>query len=233
MSGSTRASSPSSKTCAWRSTTRSSVLVWTRSPSTGVWSKPPAVVKPPGNHRLTGENKVPHVPPWSTPSGCPSAASWPTRTATTRSCWNPLEHLARFDHGLGFSLPEHITVHLDAGYDSHKTRERLAVLGCEGRISTKDAPLQADTRWVVERTNSWHNRGFRKPLMCTERRTRVIEAFSALANAIIILRRLIRQVWTTHRWDKRPERRPRPIRTISKTFACAGSLPHVEVSGWA
>lgn len=31
----------------------------TRSPSTGVWSKPPAVVKPPGNHRLTGENKAP------------------------------------------------------------------------------------------------------------------------------------------------------------------------------
>lgn len=119
-----------------------------------------------------------------------------------------LEHLARFDHGLGFGLPEHITVHLDAGYDSHKTRERLAFLGCEGRISTKGAPLQADARWVVERTNSWHNRGFRKLLICTERRTRVIEAFIALANATIILRRLIRQVWTTHRWNKRPERRP-------------------------
>lgn len=104
---------------------------------------------------------------------------------------------------------------LDACYDSHKTRERLAILGCEGRISTKGTSLQADTRWVVERTNSWHNRGFRKLLICTERRTRVIEAFIALANAIIILRRLIRQVLTTHRWDKRPERRPRPIHTIS------------------
>lgn len=109
-----------------------------------------------------------------------------------------LEHLARFDHGLGFGLPEHITVHLEAGYDSHKTRERLAILGCEGRISTKGAPLQADTRWVVEHANFWRNWGFRKLLICTERRTRVIEAFIALANAIIILRRLIRQVWTTH-----------------------------------
>ena len=36
----------------------------------------------------------------------------------------------------------------------------------------------------------------------------MIEVFIALANAIIILRRLIRQVWTIHRRDKRPERRP-------------------------
>jgi hypothetical protein len=29
-------------------------------------------------------------------------------------------------------------------------------------ISQKGIPLQAGKRWVVERTNSWHNRGFRK-----------------------------------------------------------------------
>ena len=29
-----------------------------------------------------------------------------------------------------------------------------------------------------------------------------------LANAIIITRRLLRQAWTTHRWDTRPTRRP-------------------------
>ena len=85
MSGSTRASSPSSKTCAWRSTTRSSALVWTRSPSTGVWPKPPAVVKPPGNHRLTGENKTPNADAFGIPLGCVMADG----TATTRSCWNP------------------------------------------------------------------------------------------------------------------------------------------------
>ncbi|MGB7982076.1 MAG: IS5/IS1182 family transposase, partial [Candidatus Nanopelagicales bacterium] len=35
-----------------------------------------------------------------------------------------------------------------------------------------------------------------------------IEAFIALANAVIITRRLIRAAWTTHRWDTRPTRRP-------------------------
>lgn len=115
-----------------------------------------------------------------------------------------LEKLNRF----GFDLPDHITVHLDAGYDSAKTRALLDELGCASVISKKGFPLQAGARWVVERTNSWHNRGFTKLLVCTERRTCVIEAFIALANAIIILRRLIRAAWTSHRWDTRPNRRP-------------------------
>ena len=66
-----------------------------------------------------------------------------------------LERLARF----GFDLPEEITVHLDAGYDSTKTRDLLEELGCHGVISVKGFPLQAGARWVIERTNSWHNRG--------------------------------------------------------------------------
>ncbi len=119
-----------------------------------------------------------------------------------------LEKLARFDQGLGASLPEQITVHLDAGYDSAKTRDLLTEFGCSGVISRKGFPLQAGARWVVERTNSWHNRGFKKLLVCTERHTRVIDAFIALANAVIITRRLIRCAWTTHRWDTRPIRRP-------------------------
>jgi transposase len=119
-----------------------------------------------------------------------------------------LECLARFDHGLGVGLPPKITVHLDAGYDSHRTRALLDELGCHGVISVKGFPLQAGRRWVIERTNSWHNRGFKKLAICTERRTRVIDAFIALANTIIITRRLIRTAWTTHRWDTRPQRRP-------------------------
>jgi hypothetical protein len=75
-------------------------------------------------------------------------------------------------------------------------------------ISVKGFPLQAGARWVVERTNSWHNRGFRKLAICTERCSRVIEAFIALANAVIITRRLIAQAWITHRWESRPARRP-------------------------
>jgi hypothetical protein len=99
-------------------------------------------------------------------------------------------------------------VHLDAGYDSTHTRDLLAKLGCQGVISKKGFPLQAGARWVVERANSWHNRGFKKLQVCTERRTRVIDALIALANAIIIVRRLIRRAWTTHRWHNRPGRRP-------------------------
>lgn len=119
-----------------------------------------------------------------------------------------LEKLGRFDEGLGCGLPENITVHLDAGYDSAKTRDLLVELGCDAVISQKGFPLQAGARWVVERTNSWHNRGFKKLAICTERRVRVTDAFIALANAVIIVRRLLRTVWTTHRWDTRPGRRP-------------------------
>ena len=119
-----------------------------------------------------------------------------------------LERLSRFDEGLGFGLPTQITVHLDAGYDSGKTRHLLTEIGCRGVISQKGFPLQAGKRWVIERTNSWHNRGFKKLAYCTERRTLVIEAFIALANAVIITRRLLAEAWLTHRWDTRPTRRP-------------------------
>src|SRR5699024_3722768 len=119
-----------------------------------------------------------------------------------------LEKLGRFESSLGVGLPGQITVHLDAGYDSTKTRNLIDELGCQAVISTKGFPLQAGARWPVERTNSWHNRGFKKLLVCTERRTRVIDAFIALANAVIVTRRLQRTAWTTHRWDTRPTRRP-------------------------
>lgn len=117
-----------------------------------------------------------------------------------------LEKLARF----GFFLPDTIAVHLDAGYDSQVTRDLLDELGCAAKIATQGvpAPIQNTARWVVERTNSWHTRGFKKLAICTETRVRVIEAFNALANTIIITRRLLRQAWTTHRWDHRPNRRP-------------------------
>lgn len=99
-------------------------------------------------------------------------------------------------------------MHLDAGYDSKKTRRLLSERGYSWVISTKGELLQAGARWVVERTNSWHNRGFKKLSICTERCTRVVEAFIALANAVTILRRLLKQAWTSYRWDTRPDHRP-------------------------
>lgn len=115
-----------------------------------------------------------------------------------------LDKLSRF----GFDLPEQITVHLDAGYDSKKTRDLLDTLGCDYVISKKGTPLQAGARWVVERTNTWHTRGFRKLQICTEVRTRVIDAFIALAAAIITTRRLIAEAWRRYRWETRLTRRP-------------------------
>ncbi|WP_150462043.1 transposase [Nesterenkonia ebinurensis] len=87
-------------------------------------------------------------------------------------------------------------------------RQLLDELGCNSMISVKGFPLQAGRRWVVERLNSWHNHGFKKLLVCTERRLRVINALIALANAAIIIRCLTRTAWTTHRWDTRPARQP-------------------------
>jgi transposase len=85
-----------------------------------------------------------------------------------------LEKLNRFE-----DLPEKVTVHLEVGYDSKNTRELLDEFGCNGQIATKGkpAPLQATCRWPVERTNSWHDRGFRELAICTEVRTVVIDAF--------------------------------------------------------
>jgi transposase len=115
--------------------------------------------------------------------------------------------LDRLD-GLG-PLPETITVHLDAGYDSGKTRDLLAERNLQGEIAHKGdkAPIQAGQRWHVERTNAWHN-AFNRLQRCYERTETVIDAFFDLADAIITVRSLIRQAWTTHRWDTRPARRP-------------------------
>jgi len=105
-------------------------------------------------------------------------------------------------------LPDDITVHLDAGYDSAKTRDELNRRALTGEIAHKGdkAPIQAGQRWQVERTNAWHN-AFNRLQRCYERRENVIDAFFDLADAIITLRSLIRRAWTTHRWDNRPTRR--------------------------
>jgi transposase len=106
-------------------------------------------------------------------------------------------------------LPDDITVHLDAGYDSGKTREELKSRGLNGEIAHKGdkAPIQAGQRWHVERTNSWHN-NFNRLQRCYERSEEVIDAFFDLADTIITLRRLIREAWTLYRWDTRPAKRP-------------------------
>jgi IS5 family transposase len=106
-------------------------------------------------------------------------------------------------------LAEHSSVHLDRAYDSKVTREILADRELIGVISKKGkpAPLKAGMRWIVERTNSWHN-AHKKLLWCTEREGRVIDFWIAFSNVVIVVRRLIRKAWSLYRWEGRPSRRP-------------------------
>lgn len=105
--------------------------------------------------------------------------------------------------------PEGASVHLDRGYDSRVTRERLAGLSLRGEISGKGkpAPFWATNRWVVERTASWHN-AHKKLAWCTERVGRVIDFWVAFSDVVIIVRRLAREGWSRYRWEGRPSRRP-------------------------
>jgi transposase len=94
--------------------------------------------------------------------------------------------LERVSEALG-ALPEGTSVHLDRGYDSRLTRERLEELGMGWEISGKGkpAPFWATKRWVVERTSSWHN-AHKKLLWCTERVGRVIDFWVAFSEVVII-----------------------------------------------
>ena len=105
--------------------------------------------------------------------------------------------------------PESVSVHLDRGYDSNVTRRLLEERELIGVISEKGkpAPLKAGLRWVVERTNSWHN-AHKKLVWCTERRGRVIDFWIGFSNVVIVVGRLVREAWTRYRWETRPSRRP-------------------------
>ncbi|HVA21631.1 MAG TPA: transposase [Candidatus Micrarchaeia archaeon] len=102
-------------------------------------------------------------------------------------------------------LAETTTVHLDRGYDSNQSRATLAGHHLTGATARRGrpAPLQAGERWVVERTTAWHN-AFHRLARCTARRQRVIACSLAVANAVIIVRRLVREGRKRYRWATRP-----------------------------
>lgn len=107
------------------------------------------------------------------------------------------------------ALPAAMTVNLDRGYDSDRTRERLAARGLDGAIAPKGkpAPIAASARWPVERTNAWTN-AYKKLVWCTERRRCVVDFWLAFAAVVIIVRRLVREGWMRYRWDGGPARKP-------------------------
>ncbi len=105
-------------------------------------------------------------------------------------------------------LPEQVVVHLDRGYDNAPTRALLADLGFDGEIARKGvpAPVQAGTRWVVERTHSWMN-GYGKLRRCTEQRRSVVDFYLYLAAALVVIRQLIQRARLRYRWSSRPTTR--------------------------
>jgi transposase len=105
-------------------------------------------------------------------------------------------------------LPDDVTVHLDRGYDGNPSRALLDELGLDGAIARKGvpAPIQAGTRWVVERAHSWMN-GYGKLRRCTEKLRPVVDFYLFLAAALVVLRQLIQRARPRYRWDSRPTTR--------------------------
>jgi len=105
-------------------------------------------------------------------------------------------------------FPEAVTLHLDAGYTGAPTAALLAELGFAGSIARKGvpAPVQAGTRWVVERTHAWMN-AYGKLRRCTERCRQVVDFYLFLAAALVVVRQLIHRARLRYRWPTRPTTR--------------------------
>jgi transposase len=134
-------------------------------------------------------------------AGVPMATvSAPANTVDHQLLGQTLDALKDFS-----PLPVDPTVHLDAGYDYRPCREALDERGLLGQIAHRGepAPIQVGKRWVIERTNSWLN-DFGRLRRCTERRQACVDAYLALAAAIVTLRALLRAAWFFYRWDTRP-----------------------------
>ena len=86
---------------------------------------------------------------------------------------------------------------LDKGYDDRALRVALSLRRIKHHVRRRgEQPLVGKfkgkaRRWVVERTNSWHNR-FRALLISWERRAENYAALCHLANAIIAYRTALR-----------------------------------------
>ncbi len=105
-------------------------------------------------------------------------------------------------------LPEDVTIHLDRGYDGRPTRALLDALGFDGAIARKGvpAPVQAGSRWVVERTHQRMN-GYGRLRRCTEKRQAIVDFYLFLAAALVVLRQLIQRARLRYRWPSRPAAR--------------------------
>ena len=166
------------------------------------------ITKAPGGGEVAGRSPVDRGKQGRQRSVATDAAGIPLGLVATRANRNdspllgPTLHAAITQVG---AMPAQITAHLDRGYDNASTRRLLATLGIRGEIARKGvpAPVQADRRWVVERTHAWIN-GYGKLRRCTERDGEIVDFYLYLAAAFVVVRRLIQQARTRYRWATRP-----------------------------
>jgi transposase len=166
------------------------------------------ITKAPGGGEVAGRSPVDRGKQGRKRSVATDAAGIPLGLVATRANRNdspllgPTLHAAITQVG---AMPAQITAHLDRGYDNASTRRLLATLGIRGEIALKGvpAPVQADRRWVVERTHAWIN-GYGKLRRCTERDGEIVDFYLYLAAAFVVVRRLIQQARTRYRWATRP-----------------------------
>lgn len=106
---------------------------------------------------------------------------------------------------VGTALPERPTCHLDSAYLGKAVAAVLDEHDFDAVIAAKGvkAPIQATTRWPVERTNSWMN-NFGEIRRCYQRTTATTEFFLYLAAAFVTVRSLIQQARKRYRWDTQP-----------------------------
>jgi hypothetical protein len=108
--------------------------------------------------------------------------------------------------------PAHVTIHLDAGYNSTTTETLLHTRGLHYDIAGHHEPdPTANThhygkRWPCERTHSWMN-NYGKLRRITDKNPHNIDFYLHLAAALITTRALIQHARHTHRWDTRPTTR--------------------------
>jgi hypothetical protein len=102
-------------------------------------------------------------------------------------------------------------------------------------IKGDKAPIQAGQRWHVERTNAWHN-GFNRLQRCYERNEDVINSFFDPADAIITVRRLIREAWILYRVGRPPGQASvithLSARSLSESAPSRGSYPLAGGMRW-
>jgi transposase len=107
-------------------------------------------------------------------------------------------------------LTEIETLHLDRGYDSNVTRERLAAAGVSDAViqrrgtkvpGVKKQPVRLGLRWIVEATNSWWS-NYGQLRRSTDRKSIHRHTALSLAATILMVSRLLNY---RNRWSPRTD----------------------------